>query len=319
MPNKPCLLFKYLADDPQHHEICDMYWARDKNGFVYKVEDIAAKFYHQSRQISYILPKLCQVWFCDSVCRRCHRPTEYVKNRTAYSNARQHKGLCHECEERLELDEAVTRKTRQEKQMQEAYDGGIYESLAPLEYAFLNSLARTKTLEEASKCVGISLKLGEKLLAKLNDVHLVNRTHSNKYYLLRDLENALVARRCKKAVKSVFGSPKAERLYKVLKRKYLFVFPEIPICTFTEREMVSHLFTESWHSGYFLTARVDFVVCDEHGYPEIALEYQGGYHDSKEQQVKDRFKQEMVNEVGIALRWIDAESLKELESNKDEE
>jgi len=103
-----------------------------------------------------------------------------------------------------------------------------------------------------------------------------------------------------------------------LKRKYLFVFPELPICSFVEREAVAHLFTEQWHSNYFLTARIDFVVCDKAGIPEFALEYQGGYHKNKAQREKDDFKRTMMNCAGLHVRWVDYKTLKEIESGKED-
>jgi hypothetical protein len=113
-------------------------------------------------------------------------------------------------------------------------------------------------------------------------------------------------------VKSIFGSPKALQLYKKLKLEHLYVYPEIPICAFVDREQVEHTFSEPWHRGYFLTCRVDFVVCDPDGKPEFVIEYQGGYHQSADQKKKDAFKKMVLAEVGVSVRSVNSAELKSL-------
>lgn len=113
-------------------------------------------------------------------------------------------------------------------------------------------------------------------------------------------------------MKSIFGSPKVFQLYRKLKERHLFVYPEIPICVFVEKEHVKHLFVEKLHEGYFLTCRVDFLVCDNTGKSELAVEYHGGYHEADEQKTKDAFKEKLLGEVGLPLRSLTDSELQDL-------
>jgi hypothetical protein len=126
----------------------------------------------------------------------------------------------------------------------------------------------------------------------------------NHYYVHDGLRDALASLSTQRRVKSIFGSPRALELYRKLKREHAFVFPEIPICAFIERSGVSHLFTETWHENYFLTCRIDFLVCDPEGKPTEALEYQGSYHSDSHQRRKDDFKRQLLEEAGLPIHEV---------------
>ncbi|RMD65828.1 DUF2726 domain-containing protein [Candidatus Pacearchaeota archaeon] len=152
------------------------------------------------------------------------------------------------------------------------------------------------------------------MIQKLSDIHLINfNVGIQGYTFLQELNQALQEIGIQRRVRLIFGSPKAQELYRELKRKYLFVYPEIPICAFIAKEQVEHLFSEDWHFSYFLTARVDFVVCEPDGKPKFAVEYQGGYHESAEQRKKDRFKKLVLNEVGLPLIEISSRDIQNLD------
>lgn len=110
-----------------------------------------------------------------------------------------------------------------------------------------------------------------------------------------------------------FGSPLALELYRLLKREHAFIYPEIPLCAFIERSAVEHIFTESWHSVYFLTCRADFVVCERNdGIPSLVIEYHGSYHEEEKQKEKDSFKKAVLELVGIPIVEIANSDLQEL-------
>ena len=309
----PNLIIEYLTDNPEDQMLCQMYWKRDKDGqeYTHKSRDVAEKFGYRPGQLQHVLPKLCRAYFAENVCQTCRKVLRYVSSRSAATPAIE--TICDECCKKGKEEKRQAGKVEKEQLMQRAFDSGKYESLPDLEYSFLIALAKTDGgLKPVCRELGIAHELGVKLLNKFHEMHLVN-WGSDGFYFLQEVQVVYAGQPRKKRTKPVFGSKKALALYRVLKRRHLFVFPEIPICAFIDMKDVSHLFTESWHSGYFLMARIDFVVCDRSGDVRFGLEYQGGYHGSSDQIKKDAFKRKLLNEVGVPLNHIDATILKKLE------
>jgi hypothetical protein len=101
---------------------------------------------------------------------------------------------------------------------------------------------------------------------------------------------------------SIFGSPAERDFYFRLKGKFSHVYPQQALTVFIDPAKVRHLFTKPWHERYFFRARVDILICTFKGNPLFAAEYQGqGYHDSKRQMERDKFKSKVLREVGLDL------------------
>jgi hypothetical protein len=316
---------EFLTDDEDMRELCQLYWHTDDEGkYAYKVSEFAGRFGLGTHEAASVVQQHCRAFRTDMLCEVCERPVKYLNSRSDVSIGRRRKEwyrFCDECKEKLRQQQEEEERKRADalsqqklRKMQEAFDRGGYESLNLLEFNFLVALANSDKVASARKKVGLSEKDAKAIIEKLNELHLINyNVGIEGYSLLEDLDRALQEIGLHRRVKSIFGSPKALKLYRVLKREHLFVFPEIPICAFINREQVEHLFTEDWHSMYFLTARLDFVVCDPEGKPRFAVEYQGGYHKSADQEKKDKFKEMVLNEVGLPLRQITSKDLRDFD------
>ncbi|MEJ2637551.1 MAG: DUF2726 domain-containing protein [Calditrichia bacterium] len=193
--------------------------------------------------------------------------------------------------------------------MQLAWERDVYETLSLIEFNCLVQLAITGHMKKAQLAMGLSKDDAVKIMQKLHDLFLI-RVEDRDFPMLPELERALISIGVKRRVGPVFGSPKAPDAYRILKQKYMFVFPEIPLCPFIEKGAVEHLFSEPWHERYFLTCRADFVVCDFEGYPEFAVEYNGG-----QQTDRDELNRRILNEVGLPLRVMGRQDLQEANDN----
>lgn len=307
---------EFLTDDKCLQELCTMYWQSDEDGkYQQKVTDIAKKFNLKDHEVASIVRKHCRVFRTDLLCENCGDPVKYLDSRADVSigrRDREYYRYCEKCKDIVQKQEEeekqkqdIILRQQKETKMQEAFQNGIYESLNLLEFNFLVALATSENLTDARKKVGLSEKDATNIFERLNELHLINfRIGIEGYSLLGDLNIALHEIGLQHKVKSIFGSPKSLELYRKLKREYLFVYPEIPICAFINKTQIEHLFTENWHAMYFLTARVDFVICDTEGKPTFAVEYQGGYHKAIDQIEKDKFKKAILKEVGLPIREI---------------
>lgn len=317
---------EFLTDDPKMRELCQLYWEVDEEGkFIHRVADFAGRFGLKPREVAKVVRQHCRAFRTDLLCERCGAPVKYLDNRSDVSigwRGRDWYRYCDVCKEIIWKQKEEQRKQQIEalrrqkfEKMRVAFENGVYESLNQLEFNFLVALAISPDTEVARKRVGLSKKDADAIIQKLNDLDLINyNVGIQGYALLKEFAQALQEIGLQRRVRSIFGSPKAQELYRKLKERFLFVYPEIPICAFIAKEQVEHLFTESWHSTYFLTARVDFVICEPDGKPRFAVEYQGGYHKSKEQREKDQFKKILLNEVGVPLIEITSKDLRNLDA-----
>lgn len=322
--NMEPIILEFLTDDEKMRKLCQLYWKIDsanKSRFACSVEEIAEKFDLDKNVVYQIVAKNCKAYFQDSLCKKCNQPICYLKSRTTKSFSYgwpMITDLCPKCAEEHIQKEAEEKKKQERiqrerkiKQMSVAFQNGAYEQLNLVEFNFLVMLAKCKNWTLARKKFGISKENAKSMTEKFNELHLIDWDQEKEdYFFLPDIEEALNRFGQKRKGKSIF-SPKSIELYRKLKRTYLFVYPEIPLCAFIEREQVEHLFTEAWQPKYFLNCRVDFLVCDPEGMPEFAIEYQGGYHKSTERKDKEEFKEAILNEVGLPLRKITSKDLKE--------
>jgi hypothetical protein len=200
-------------------------------------------------------------------------------------------------------------KQRKEELMLKAIEGEIYKSLNTLELNYLIALAFTLDLNKASKMLGLGYKDANNIYYKLHNLNLININTEPKYLFIESFAEKLKQNGFTKKTKSIFGSPKALELFRELKNYFLFVYPEIPCCAFTNKNLIEYIFTEQWHYDYYLKCRVDFLVCDNEGNPLCAFEYQGGYHNSENQVTKDEFKKQILLESGIPIYYVNKETI----------
>jgi very-short-patch-repair endonuclease len=84
-----------------------------------------------------------------------------------------------------------------------------------------------------------------------------------------------------------------------------------------DSDYVAHILDEQWKRNYFLSCRVDFLVCDRDGFPLAAYEYDGSHHHDEQRAEKDRLKDQILAEVGVPVtRCTAADLLIGSESNR---
>lgn len=311
---------EFQTNNKETIDLCKLYWKINENHkFIHKISELAGKFnFSKSLQITEKVKQSCRGYSGDYLCINCNQPVGYFTSRAEYIGGSwkwNYEGLCSQCEEKQkqkeekekEKEEKIQRAEKLEK-MQIAFENGIYESLNNLEFNFLIVLSTSEHTEKARKKIGLSAKDAMSIIDKFIKLNLINETEKG-YEFLPKLKEALQKISLLRRVKSIFTSPKSLKLYRKLKQEYLFVYPEIPLCAFVEKEQIEHLFTKSWHGRYFLTCRIDFIICDHDGKPIFAVEYQGGYHESTQQREKDIFKEKILNEVGLPLRKFTSKEL----------
>lgn len=207
---------------------------------------------------------------------------------------------------------------REEKMiiLRESWKNGNYERLNKIEFNYLKKVI-TEYLKDNGKSayssgheMGFNNSSCNIMFEKFYQFHLIDYVEGTGWFVPKEIGLLFESLPEENSVKSIFGSPKAEELYRILKAKYLFVFPEIPLCAFINKDIIAHLFTESWHEGYFLNCRIDFVITNREGVPYLAYEYQGGYHENEEQIKKDNFKTIILCEVKIPLKHITSGEIK---------
>jgi hypothetical protein len=200
-------------------------------------------------------------------------------------------------------------------EMLNAYETEVYSSLTTLEYMFLYQFALYSDVKKASNNVGLDYEKGIKIATYLEDLFLIEIKQN---YMLDVLRKALIDTGIDKKIKSIFSSPVAFELYRFLKSKALFVYPELPVAKFINREGIQHMLTEKWHSDYYKNCSVDFLITNKNGFPQYAIEYQGSHHnDSGGAKTRDKFKFDIFIEAGIPLYYLDRAKLDYLQKNRD--
>ncbi|HEV3218592.1 MAG TPA: DUF2726 domain-containing protein [Candidatus Acidoferrales bacterium] len=302
-----------LTADPVYREVCETYWeVNDQGQFALRVREVAESFGLDIRKLHSIVAENSRAASEDHICPNCGEVKEWSYTRENFRAGFHMHKVCAGClkaEEEIAEREAEAQLQLATERAEEAFEKGVYESLSPLEFNFLRALSSEAGFERAAKSVGINQNGAGKMFKKLVGLSLIIFPEgSDGYSIVSGLKAVLAKSDSRRVVRSIFGSPAAADLYKRLKREHGFVFPEIPVCAFIDKVAVQHLFSKKWHFDYFLRCRLDFVVCDENGVPQFALEYQGGYHDAPDQRDKDEFKRAILEAAGIGLRFVDAKS-----------
>jgi hypothetical protein len=312
------------SNDTEILEICFDYWdfveEFDKNLiFTLSMKDIIAKHEITQNTILKIIKHNCRLIYVHAKCNTCHAifSEAIINTRTeaknaSYSKYRKQKYICGECKKKEDdknskemqikwRERFETAKTNHAKAIQ----NGVYEALSALELKYLYILSKYKTPPQISSILGISKDNSDKICDKIMRLNLfvLKKTPDKVEPYMESKFKQKLQEMFSNRTKSIFGSPNAQKLYRKLKEEHMFVYPEIPICAFIEKENVEHLFTEGWHYNYFLTCRLDFVVTDPNGMPQFGVEYQGGYHEKEEMKEKDAFKRNLITEAGLEIKY----------------
>ncbi len=301
-----------LTEDPAIADICRRYWQQASNGhFIIRPKQLAAELGISTTKLAHLISHNSTVRCAHGKCPVCGTFWyTSVHSHEGLQHSGWRKDLCDGCKqeaERAQQEQARIERIEKPFKMHEAFERGAWQALKPLELNLLIEIARSANLSDAFRKVGLSNSRGQTVFERLVKMDLIGLTEDQKYWLDEELRELLSNQPLKRQVKSIFGSPKALDAFRQLKRQHAFVFPEIPVCAFVQRSDVEHLFSEAWHGNYFLTCRVDFVICDADGKPTGAVEYQGSYHYNGGQRSKDYFKRRMLEAVGLSLYEISGE------------
>lgn len=319
----------YIKKDIQDNlrNICKDYWdiivdEEYKIKFTKTVKEIQEKYdLHRdtiiktAKKNSYVFEETLKCCDCDEILIEKKRNTRagfYKINLNEDNNL-----LCPSCYEVETLLEEKRqediKKKEYDKDMEKhirAIENGVYETLSPLELNYLINLAKIGKSYEVAKIMGISERKRERFHNKMEELKLIIFHYRTGYHMNPDFNKALCKLDTYSNIKSVFGSKLAAELYKKLKKEHLYVYPEIPLAAFIKKEQVEHLFVENWHINYFLMCRLDFVVTNPEGIPKFGVEFQGSYHENKDQKVKDSFKLKIMNEIGLEIQYYNSSDLK---------
>lgn len=286
-------------------EMCELYWdlANDYS-FTFKIDEIAKTFDVKKAEVTTIVRENSSAIFNEFRCKLCDKPLATFKIRnelilffngfSGYINTTSR--ICNNCLAENDQEE-LTR-------LKQSFDKSIFETLSDLEFQFLIALAKNDNLDTARQKIGISYQQAVLYFDNFISKGIIGQNKTLGFFFLPEFKAKLEKIGQRPKVKSIFFSKKVQDFYRRLKSEYLFVFPEVPLCTFVEKDDVKHLFNTpgEWLGPYFFTCRLDFVICDENGLPKFAVEYQGGYHTDTEKIIKrDLFKEQVLETVGLKL------------------
>jgi hypothetical protein len=319
-------------EDEKIINLCKDYWDYTINpnkttSYTYKVTELANKYGIKKADVSEIVKENCHLEVVGYNCIGCGISLGMVFNRSELHSLGMNidkihtrKDECEMCQYSREIEEEKKKRQRAEENFKElvekhneAIESGVYESLSNIEWNYLVSLANEGNNSAAGKKLGLSTENMLRIYNKLRELYIIFQDPrvEGRYYIDDDFKHSLQKIGTKTQVKPIFGSNLAAKAYRKLKKEHLFVYPEIPIAAFIEKAVVEHIFTENWHTNYFLTARLDFVVTQQDGTPRFGVEFQGSYHKDKEQKQKDEFKELVLAEVGLPIQYITSKDIKE--------
>jgi len=200
------------------------------------------------------------------------------------------------------------------KLIDQAFADGLYEGLEDIEFHLLLALAECKSEVNAAKTVGLSLDKAEDIFRELSDCNLICFCEeSRQVATVSKHMDTLLLYSGRFSTKSIFSTPMARKVYRILKQSYLFVFVEVPSTVVISEKKISSLSSDSVLVGYYKNCRFDFVITDRAGRPMCVVEFQGSYHEDKSTKEKDRWKSEMLQSVNLPLAVIDSKNLDRVE------
>lgn len=196
-----------------------------------------------------------------------------------------------------------------------AWDTGVYQSLTPLQFRVLRDLVEHSDTEglmsDTFTRVGISKERGEEIVLFLRDKKRLFYTGASGKLILPVAASVLDGYQRDLGFNAIMN-PMEWKIFKALKRKHAFVFPNVLLRTFVPED-VGKEFAQRHNVNYFtsyLNYAVNFIVTDEDAKPLMAYAYNGGYHDDDPaQRAKDKFRAELFEEIGLPYKVFTRESL----------
>ena len=314
------------TEDPIERQICVAYWDWEPvYGFRQNIAAIARNFGVSSSQVNSIVERGCVAHRADCVCRRCGVPSALFTRRyhfesivgDIYSDPDQFE-YCSTCHPIVKLEEKESWAKSKVEMMKWAFDDLVHQSLEPVEFDFLVQLASNSSIISAANQVNISRKYAIKLLARLDAIHLIDWHNKSKLTwedwearvsMLDELKSMLREEKSRRRVKSIFSTDSLD-LFRKLKSRYPFVFPELPLCTFIDRSDVESLL-QGDDLNLFTTCRVDFLVCDRDGSPISAVEHDMVHRGDSH---LNEFKRKILAAVGLPVTTLKSAHIKDEEA-----
>lgn len=291
--------------------VCETYW----NSYSKPIAAIAREFNTTVGRVNAIVERGCFTERTDYKCWRCDKPISVFRRRyqfehSLYANVHEPDtyGYCNPCRIEIERENQENRVQAKLEQMRQAVESSIYQSLEPVELGFLVQLASSFSIEMAQISAGISKKYATKLLKKFDALYLIHRKAPSNTLgavnMLDELKNILRSAPAPRKGKSIFACQEALDLFRKLKTKHPFVYPEVPVCAFIENsEIQRHV--EEGDLNRFMTCRVNFLICEQDGTPVCAVDYQTDFEDA-EQTKRRELKTKVLSAIGLPLTIVNS-------------
>lgn len=294
----------------------EMYWSTDSDGnFIFDMTnsaDVIAESIFYPRRADEIWKNISVAdipdFLCGFVTRKnnpiiCRTCGDYIEKYTSREELPTRK-LYNRIFASLECDDCKTLKSdRLNDECARAYTEDRHKTLSDLEFNFLKALFNSDNRAIAAKTVGVSESYSQKLFEKLllkKIVYIGDGGYTTCNELIKWLSNIDY----KKSTKKIFMSENIKKLYRELKNKYFYVFPEVAVSAFIDKNTIDDILDEQWKKAYYFNSRVDFLLCDEDSRPVGVVEYNGGYHEDESVKKKDDLKRQMCEKCGLMLEVV---------------
>ncbi len=303
------------TNDAFEKQVCEAYW----NGYPKPIAAIAREFDTTVGRVNAIVERGCftvradyKCWGCDKSLGVFRRRYEFEHSLYAHLIEPDIYGFCYECRLATEREEQEYRAQARLEKMRHAIESSIYQSLEPVEFGFLVQLASSVSIDMAQSLAGISKRYATKLLKNLNSLYLIDRSTPCKEYeavtMLDELKNILRSAPIPRKGKSIFACQETLDLFRKLKVKHPFVYPEIPVAAFIENSDIQRLVKEGDLSR-FMICRVNFLICEQDGTPACAVDYQTDSEDPEQMKCRE-LKTKVLSAIGLPLTVVNSTNAK---------
>jgi hypothetical protein len=296
-------------------QVCESYWEFDGNSYSKPIAAIARQFSTTSVRINAIVERGCFVVRTNYKCWRCDKPIGVFRRRQEFEDSLHAHltepdtyGFCPDCLEEVQREAQESRVQTKLKNMLHAVDACIYQSLNPVECEFLVQLASSVSIDMAQRLAGISKKYATKLLKKFDSLYLIDRSTPPGVFeavtMLDELRNILRNAPAPRKGKSIFGSQETFDLFRKLKAKHPFVYPEVPVCAFIENSDIQRVVKKD-DLSCFMICRVNFLICEHDGTPSCAVDYQADSEDAEQLKCRE-LKAKVLSAIGLPLSVVNS-------------
>lgn len=293
--------------DPFEKQVCETYWALEK-----PVAAIARQFNTTVAQVNAIVERGCFTVRPDYKCWRCDKPIGVFRRRQEFEYSLyaylvdDNYGYCFACRKEAEREAKEYHVQAKLGKMRQAVETSAYQSLGPVEFNFLVQLASSVTFDMAQSTAGIPKKYAKKLLKKFDSLYLIDLSVPCQDFkavtMLDELRNLLLSASYTRKGKSIFACQETLDLFRKLKIKHPFVYPEVSLSTFIESSNIQRLVAES-EMNLFATCRVTCLICEQDGTPTSAVDYQPDSEDTQQKKCRE-LKAKILSAIGLPLTVV---------------